>query len=63
MITYAIGDAVFLTYMRVPGTVLKVADYGPEAYGYIVQIDDGQGIDLFRLDEVEDYEPEKWEGE
>jgi hypothetical protein len=63
VITYTIGDTVFLTFMRVPGTVLKVADYGPEAYGYIVEIADGHGTDLFRLDEVEDYDADLWEGE
>lgn len=63
MLAYEIGETVFLSYMRMPGTVRKVAEYEGMPYGYIVEAADGYGIDLFRIDEVEDYEAEKWEGE
>lgn len=62
MLAYEVRDAVFLTYMRIPGTVREVIRYNGDVYGYIVETE-YHGTDLFRVDEVEDYEAEKWEGE
>ena len=60
MLTYTIGEKVFMVHMKMPGTVRKVISYDGSAYGYIVEVDDGYGTDAFRLDEVEDFHPELW---
>lgn len=56
-----VGETVFLTFMRLPGTVREVITYGDLPYGYIVEVAEGFGTDLFRLDEVEEYEADRWE--
>ena len=60
-LAYEVGETVFLSYMRMPGTVRQVVSYDNSLYGYIVEAYEGHGTDLFRMDEVEDYDADLWE--
>lgn len=59
----AVGDTVFLSYMGMPGTVRDVVDFDGLIYGYVIEAFDGYGTDVFRLDEVEEFDADKWDTE
>lgn len=55
-----VGDTVFVRYMGVPGTVLQVVTVGEAPIGYVVDVWD-YDTNVFRTDEVDEFDREKWE--
>lgn len=59
-VSYDVGDTVFLSYMRMPGTVLASVWHDGLNYGHVIEAFDGYGTDVFRNDEVEEFDADKW---
>jgi hypothetical protein len=54
-----VGDTVFMRYLSAPGIVLQVVTVGNGPLGYVVDVEE-YGTGVFRTDEVEEFDPEKW---